>query len=195
MTEAVMNYGELRRDKDRFFKQDSASPLMPEQREHFEALNYFPPDPALDLVLTPEVFSEKANVKIPTTKGDFRYYQRWGRITFRVGEQEGQLTMYHIPGESEFFIPFRDSTSGTETYGAGRYIEAELLPSGKVHINFNFAYNPYCAYNEPPELAAPSGREPRTWSCPIPPRENHLKIPIRAGEKKPTGAWVIAEHD
>jgi uncharacterized protein (DUF1684 family) len=86
-----------------------------------------------------------------------------------------------------------DATSGTETYDAGRYVEAERLPNGKVLLDFNAAYNPYCAYNEPPSLSV--GHEPHVWSCPIPPKENRLKVPIRAGEKKPIGEWVIQDSE
>jgi uncharacterized protein (DUF1684 family) len=190
-----MNYDAIRSEKDHFFKHSHQSPLMPEQRAHFEGLAYFPPDPALDFELEPEQFSNKENVKIATTTdGETRFYQRWGRIRFFIDEQEGVLTLYRIPGEHEFFVPFKDATSGHESYGTGRYVEAELLPNGKVHIDFNFAYNPYCAYNEPESLAAQVGREPRTWTCPIPPKENRLTIPIHAGEKTPAGAWVIEDH-
>jgi uncharacterized protein len=86
-----------------------------------------------------------------------------------------------MPGDDRFFVPFMDATSGTETYAAGRYIEAELDANGNIMIDFNEAYNPYCAYS------------PR-WSCPIPPVENRLKVPLRAGEKSPEGSWVETDH-
>ena len=69
----------------------------------------------------------------------------------------------------ELFIPFRDATSGKETYGAGRYVEAEPLGGGRFTLDFNRAYNPYCAYND-------------AWRCPLPPSENWLAVAIRAGE-------------
>ncbi len=69
-----------------------------------------------------------------------------------------------------YFLPFADSTSGEETYGAGRYLEIETLPDGTSLVDFNYAYNPYCAYNE-------------KWSCPLTPSENRLKVPIESGEK------------
>ena len=70
----------------------------------------------------------------------------------------------------ELFLPFADATSGVETYGAGRYLEPEALPDGRMSVDFNYAYNPYCAYNE-------------RWSCPITPAENRIDVPIRGGER------------
>jgi len=87
---------------------------------------------------------------------------------FRVDGQEAELTIY--ASHHGLFLPFVDALAGTETYGAGRYLDPEVLPNGKFLIDFNLAYNPYCAYND-------------RWSCPLTPFENRLKAPIRAGEK------------
>jgi uncharacterized protein (DUF1684 family) len=172
----------FRQAKDEFFQSSPQSPLSPEQQEHFGGLSYYEPDPALVFDLQPEQFGEKAHVKMQTSTGETRSYLRWGKVTFQVAGEEASLTLYFTPGTLEFFVPFTDATSGTETYGAGRYLELGRLPDGKVHLDFNMAYNPYCAY-------APQ------WSCPIPPRENRLKVPIRAGEKNPVGEWVASEHE
>ena len=80
------------------------------------------------------------------------------------------LAVYRSPHHDELFLPFRDATSGRETYGAGRYLEPAKLAGGRLLVDFNLAYNPYCAYSE-------------EYSCPLPPFENHLKVAIRAGEK------------
>ena len=69
-----------------------------------------------------------------------------------------------------YFLPFADALAGTETYGAGRYLDPEAIGDGRFLLDFNLAYNPYCAYNE-------------QWSCPITPRDNRLAVPIRAGER------------
>ena len=79
-----------------------------------------------------------------------------------------ELTLYH--GAYGFFLPFVDSAAGIETYPSGRYLEPEPLPGDRFLVDFNLAYNPYCAYND-------------RWSCPITPFENRLKVPVRAGEK------------
>ena len=78
-----------------------------------------------------------------------------------------------------FFLPFVDAGAGTETYPAGRYLEPEHLGGDTFHVDLNQAYNPFCAYNE-------------SWSCPITPAENRLKVAIHAGEKIPVGEWVKA---
>jgi uncharacterized protein (DUF1684 family) len=118
-------------------------------------------------MLEVEEFPVQDTVRMQTTTGDVQSYERFGRIRFEVEGQEAALTLYH--NEYGFFLPFADSLAGRETYGAGRYLEPEPLPDGRILVDFNLAYNPYCAYNE-------------HWSCPITPAENRLKVPIRAGE-------------
>jgi uncharacterized protein (DUF1684 family) len=158
----------LRADKDRFFATDPQSPLSPEQKRDFHGLNYFPENPALRLVATVEEFQKKDQVQMQTTTGGVQPHTRFGRFKFTLDGQEAELTIYADP--HGFFLPFVDSLAGTETYGAGRYLEPEPLGKNKFLVDFNLAYNPYCAYNE-------------RWSCPITPRENRLKVPVRAGEK------------
>jgi uncharacterized protein (DUF1684 family) len=100
--------------------------------------------------------------------GDPQIYKRYGRFKFKVEGEETELTLYS--NQDGFFLPFVDSLAGKETYPAGRYIEVEELKDGKFLLDFNLAYNPYCAYND-------------VWSCPLTPAENRLKVAIRAGEK------------
>ena len=80
-----------------------------------------------------------------------------------------QLTLYKDTDGADFFLPFADATSGNETYGAGRYLDVESLPDGRLLVDFNYSYNPYCAYNA-------------NWRCPLTPSENRIKVAIRAGE-------------
>jgi len=163
---------DFRKHKDEFFGGDDQSPLTPDQRRGFQGLSYYDENPGLGLELSAQEFDDKEVVEMQTSTGDIAAYRRWGRIAFEVEGETGELTLYqdgHGHGE-EFFVPFVDSTSGVETYGSGRYIEAHPLPGGKVSIDFNYAYNPYCAYNE-------------RWSCPLTPLENRLQVPIHAGEK------------
>jgi uncharacterized protein (DUF1684 family) len=158
----------FRREKDGLFRTAPQSPLSPEQRQAFTGLHYFPPKADLDLVVEVERLPERQSVEIQTSTGDVRSYERFGRFRFSVEGQEVTLTVYR--NEDGYFLPFADSLAGKETYGAGRYLEPEELPDGRFAVNFNLAYNPYCAYNA-------------KWSCPITPAENRIKVPIRAGEK------------
>ena len=158
----------FRAEKDRFFVMHSASPLTLEQRRDFHGLNYFPENPALRFDLPIEEFPKKDEIQMQTTTGDVQTYSRFGKIKFTAEGQAVELTIYASP--HGFFLPFVDGLAGRETYGAGRYLEPELGGKGLLRVDFNLAYNPYCAYNE-------------QWSCPITPAENRVKAPIRAGEK------------
>jgi hypothetical protein len=159
---------EFRKSKDQFFGYDHHSPLTHEQQHHFEGLNYFPENPALKKSVTVEVFPEKQELTIQTSTGDVQTYQRYGRFEFTVDGQTAALTIYSS-GE-DYFLPFVDGLARKETYGAGRYLDPIPLTKDKFLIDFNYAYNPYCAYNE-------------RWSCPLTPAENRIEVPIRAGEK------------
>jgi uncharacterized protein (DUF1684 family) len=164
---AVTRLDVFRREKDDFFRHDPNSPLTPEQRLGFTGLRYFPENPALRLTVDVEPFAEAETIRMQTSTGDVQTYERYGRFTFEVDGRPAALTVYRVDGS--YFLPFVDALAGGETYGAGRYLEPEELPDGRLEVDFNYAYNPYCAYNE-------------NWSCPIPPAENRLKVPIRAGE-------------
>ena len=161
---------EFRVEKDSFFAYHPQSPLTFEQKQSFQGLDYFPEATELRFELDVEVFSERAEVEIQTSTGDVQSFTRYGKISFPVEGQDAELTIY--ANENGFFLPFVDSLAGVETYPAGRYLEPEVLPNGKFLIDFNMAYNPYCAYND-------------EWSCPLTPFENRMKAPIRAGEKLP----------
>jgi uncharacterized protein len=160
---------EFRQEKDAFYASDPQSPLSPEQQHGFKGLLYFPENPALRLQTSVKQFDQQEEVSMQTSTGSVQTYYRYGRFHFDVDGQDAELTLYSSE-EGDFFLPFRDALAGKETYAAGRYLEPVSLEDGLFLIDFNYAYNPYCAYNE-------------RWSCPIPPAENRLKVPIRAGEK------------
>lgn len=158
----------FRAEKDEFFASHPQSPLTREQRHNFNGLYYFPENESLNLEVKVEEFPVKEEIKMQTTTGNMQTYQRYGKFKFTVDGVEAELTIYQ--SEHGFFLPFVDSIAGSETYPAGRYLEPEPLPGNRFLVDFNLAYNPYCAYNE-------------MWSCPITPAENRLKVAIRAGEK------------
>ncbi len=160
---------EYRRGKDAWFKSSPDSPLPPGEREHFIGLNYYPENPDLRLIITPEPFAEQEPIRMTTSTGGTQDYLRWGRFHFVVDGQPAALTVYYASW-GDYFVPFADTTSGGETYGAGRYLELDQRGDGTFLADFNLAYNPYCAYSD-------------EYSCPIPPAENRIAVPIRAGEK------------
>jgi uncharacterized protein (DUF1684 family) len=173
--ESMSELNQFRASKDQFFAKDHHSPLTQDQQAAFDGLQYFPENPDLRFELEIEEFPEKDSIEMQTSTGDIQTHQRFGKIHFEVDGQGVELTLYK--DTHGFFLPFADSLAGEETYGAGRYLEPEPLPNGKVLVDFNLAYNPYCAYND-------------LFSCPLTPWENRLKVPIRAGEKLPNGDWV-----
>lgn len=168
--EPVTAIEDFRRAKDHMFAHDPESPIPVAEREEFGGLSYFPPATALVIRATIEPPGDTGELQMATSTGDEVSYHRAGQVHFTVDGTAATLTLFGVTGERDLFVPFRDSTSGTETYGAGRYLEVAHPDDGAVELDFNYAYNPYCAYSE-------------MYSCPLPPLENWLKVPIRAGEK------------
>ncbi len=159
---------EHRRRKDEAFEHSPQSPIPPPDRHAFPGLEYYDPDPGFVFTLDVDP-GDGSEVQVQTTDGRERTYRRTGSVSFEVGGEQVRLTLFSTehPG---YFVPFRDATSGKETYGAGRYLEVDANPDGTVTLDFNYAYNPFCAYDE-------------AYSCPLPPGENWLRVPIRAGER------------
>lgn len=166
---------EFRRAKDHMFVHDPETPIPPDERDEFPGLSYFEPDPALVISGHIEPSPVTDDLLMPTSTGEEVSYQRYGVAHFTVDGAPAQLTLFASEGDRDLFVPFRDATSGKETYGAGRYLEVTRPNDHLVELDFNYAYNPYCAYSE-------------AYSCPLPPLENWLKVPIRAGEKVYEGA-------
>ncbi len=158
----------FRAEKDEFFGGHPQSPLTREQRKDFHGLQYFPENDSLRLEVKVNEFENKQKFEMQTSTGDVQVYEKFGKFSFEVDGEQAELTIYR--SEHGFFLPFVDILAGKETYPAGRYLDPEPLPGGHFIVDFNIAYNPYCAYNE-------------MWSCPITPAENRLKVAIQAGEK------------
>jgi uncharacterized protein (DUF1684 family) len=165
----------FRRQKDKYFKESPDSPLLPEDREEFDGLHYYPYDPSYRVTATFVAEPHPGIFRVQTTTGDYKEYTRIGRLEFVLNGQHLRLTAFLPPGDEplhggRLFVPFRDKTSGRETYGAGRYLDLNRRATNEYVLDFNRAYNPYCAYSP-------------YYSCPLPPGENTLPVEIRAGEK------------
>lgn len=163
-----------RQEKDRILKLSPDSPILKEERTNFKGLNYFPVNLNYRLDAKFEVYKDKEQIKMLTSKGEKDVYIRYGALKFTLDGVECSLDTFKSLSTDvdpkRLFIPFRDTTSGKETYGAGRYLELDENTNGIYTVDFNLAYNPYCAYNI-------------DFSCPLPPEQNTLKVAVRAGEK------------
>lgn len=175
----------FRKAKDTLFASHPQSPLDASARTTFRELAYFPYDPALCVTATLEPDMAEDTVLAPSSGPHAMPLRRAGRVTFALDGVTISLAVYWIDVYGGgLFLPFRDATSGGETYGAGRYLHdtvkgSDLLrfddtteqgyAGGRLLLDFNYAYNPSCAY------------DPR-WVCPLTPPENRLKVAIRVGE-------------
>jgi uncharacterized protein len=172
MTERGERLAGYRHRRDHFFAEHPNSPLRGSQRAEFAGLDYFPEraDLVLNLPLDESGPEVGEAVEIPTTDGKAKSFSRVGRIRFDVDGAPAELTVFKDSDRGSLFIPFRDASAGRDTYAVGRYLEPQTRPDGTLDVDFNYAYNPFCAYGE-------------GWSCPIPPEENQLAVTIAAGEK------------
>ena len=163
-----------REEKELFMKSDSGSPFV-NQKEKFTHLNYFEPDLKYKISADLAPIESKKVVVLPTSDGKEKKYLEYAFAEFKLEGKKTNLLILEImdsgPYRGTLFLAFADDTSTKETYGAGRYIDLKKVPGAtSITLDFNKAYNPYCAYSD-------------DFSCPFPPKENILPIEIRAGEK------------
>lgn len=170
-----------REEKDRFFAEHPQSPIPPEERDAFESLSYFDPDPEFRVEADVTVHDDPEPVEMETTNGPPVRYLRVVTFEFELRGEDCELHGYRQenPEHDGLFVPFRDKTTGQQTYSGGRYMEFEpetdLEAADTITLDFNLAYTPFCAYSE-------------TFSCPLPPEENWLEVIVPAGEKTPEEA-------
>jgi uncharacterized protein len=163
-----------REEKERFMKTSKESPFA-ENTNDFKGLTYYPPDPKYKITADLTPITNKQVVLLPTSDGKEERYVEYAFAEFDLDGYHNKLLILEMidmgPFRGKLFLAFSDETSAVETYGAGRYLDvSKVQGSNTITLDFNQAYNPFCAYNE-------------KYSCPIPPRENLLKVAIRAGEK------------
>ncbi len=162
-------------EKDRLYGADPE--LIPvAKRAALLPLRYYDVDPSYKVPASLKLSQNRPVFDMPTSTGTNRKMQRVGVLEFTLQGTQMSLEAFVEAGTQQItslFVPFADVTTGTETYGAGRYLDLKPTPTGFYVIDFNKAYNPTCAYNP-------------TWECPYPPPANRLKVAIRAGEKAPS---------
>lgn len=168
---------ENRAEKDRFFDEHPQSPIPPDEREAFDGLAYFDPDPSFRVEATVEQHADPDTVLMDTSADTEVQYERVATLSFSVAGTEQTLAAYQQTesDQNQWFIPFRDKTTGQQTYHDGRYMELELendTTPDTLTLDFNLAYSPFCMYSE-------------TFACPLPPEANWLDVAIEAGERAP----------
>lgn len=170
---------EFRKTKDWHWKHDAESPLTEDQKRKFTGLSYFPYNPKLRFVLTLDknIPNVGEKVVIETTKGDKQVYLRAGKVLFRVDEKDVEAVILEDPEQEQYqyYLLFKDETTGKETYENGRMLQIETRSASsgqeELIVDFNYAYNPYSSYND-------------NWDCPITPQENFLPVRVEVGEKR-----------
>ena len=163
-----------RDEKDRFMLTSAESPFA-KAPEEYKGLNYYAPDIKYRVIANLRPIKEKKPVVLATNDGKEQRYVEYAYAEFKLDGVNNKLLILEIadmgPFRGKLFLAFGDATSANETYGAGRYLDVTKTPgSSTIKLDFNLAYNPYCAYDD-------------SFTCPLPPRENMLSIPIKAGEK------------
>ncbi len=175
-TDPATAWARWRRERDRLYRTHPQSPIPAGRRGDDTSPEYYPYDPALRVHARVEG-SDGAAFDLPGSASGHVVAERAGTARFTLNGEGLSLSMFWLTDYAGgLFVSFRDSTSGRETYGAGRYVldtakGADLgMDAGGLILDFNFSYQPSCSYDE-------------RWSCPLPPRENWLNVPIRAGER------------
>ena len=158
-----------RAGKDRFFRTSTESPLT--DKAGFTGLRYYQPELSYQVTARLEPFADKTQkLVVRMSDGSEEVYDKFAHAVFSINGETCRLLIVKL--DDTYSILFRDATSGKETYGGGRYLELEPadLSNNQAVLDFNKAYNPYCAYTP-------------TYACPLPPAENTLSVAVRAGER------------
>lgn len=157
------------------FSSKADSPLTDEDLKTFKALDFFPIDTSYRVTAKLRIHKDSKPFKMATTTDRLPIYKLYATASFTINGKELQLEIYQNQNlvltpdyENYLFLPFTDNTNGDTSYGGGRFIDLEIPESDEIIIDFNQAYNPYCAYNH-------------KYSCPIPPEINHLDLDVKAG--------------
>ncbi|MEM0939891.1 MAG: DUF1684 domain-containing protein [Bacteroidota bacterium] len=181
--QTIKEYWEGRHD---FFRTSESSPFVQKKAEYQE-VDVFPTDPSYKIPATLEKFTKREILTIGNSDGTNTNYLKFAVAKFKIaGLQQSILILRAFGFGNQYLTAFGDETSGETTYGGGRYLDLEIGKSDRVTIDFNKAYNPYCAYFA-------------DFTCPLPPPENLLTVAIEAGEKvypwllTPEGLWLREE--
>jgi uncharacterized protein (DUF1684 family) len=163
---------EWRAEKNSFMR-SAQSPVPPERRAAFPPLPYFAIEPDYRVPAVLKILRGDDVLEMPTSTGQRRQMRRIGTLEFTLKGSPHTLTAFADATETDIrslFVPFGDLTNGSETYQGGRYLDLDRTATGIYDLDFNRAYHPFCVFNS-------------AYDCPVPPRENRLPVPVRAGER------------
>lgn len=176
-SEMVMEVLLFQKELNEEFKNPETSPLPDRYRKDFEGLDFFQPDTSFRVIASLERTADAIPFMMPTTTDRLSEEVVYGVANFTLNGQKYSLEVYQnleLMETAEYkdylFLPFLDNTNGDETYAGGRYLDLAIPEGNSVILDFNRAYNPYCAYN-------------KKYSCPIVPKRNYLNTKIMAGVK------------
>jgi uncharacterized protein len=169
--ESIYDIGikDFRSNKDASMKNSKDSPI--EDKENFKGLNYFGVDAKFKVIAQLDRFKTGQKFTVSMSGGETEEYEPFGNATFEIDGLKCALKLFKSENNL-LFVPFKDKTNGTETYGGGRYLDVEMtaINGTEIELDFNKSYLPFCAYNH-------------SFTCPVPPTENSLQIAVKAGEK------------
>jgi uncharacterized protein (DUF1684 family) len=176
----LMGDTEYQQELNASYKDATKSPLKKKDLRTFKGLDFFPVDATFIVIAKLTKTANAPTFEMATTTDRKPLYKEYGVLNFQLKGKNCALTIYQSQDDLRdeeykdyLFLPFTDDTSGNESYGGGRYMDAmttDEKADGTIELNFNNTYNPYCAYND-------------KYSCPLTPRKNHLNIEIKAGIK------------
>ncbi|UIO99476.1 DUF1684 domain-containing protein [Halobaculum sp. CBA1158] len=179
--EWVSQLREMRAEKDEFFASDPQSPLDPAHSDGFDGLDYFDPNPAYRVEADVTVHDDLETTELTVRNGTAERFHEVATLSFTVPTADGDaveetLSALRAEGSRALFLPFRDKTTGQQTYDGGRYMDlhpkGDLADVDAVTLDFNLAYTPFCAFSD-------------AFACPLPPTENWLDVAVPAGERTP----------
>ena len=173
---------DFRTKMNKEFADTAETPLTKEGLAKFKEIDFFPVKMKYYVKAKLTVTPSEEPFEMPRSKGNTGTYRKYGTATFTLHGKSCRVSVYQfmkLANDDKYknylFLPFKDMTNGKQTYGGGRFLDLEIPEGDTLIIDFNKAYNPLCCYGNP------------KYSCPIPPKENHLEVKILAGEKKYKG--------
>jgi uncharacterized protein (DUF1684 family) len=171
----TLTTSQYQKELKEFYENPETTPLKEEEKSNFKGIHFYPIEDSFKVTADFTKIENGKSIPFPTSAKKIKQYKEYGLVQFQLEGKNLELTLYqsdplHEGYENSLFLPFTDDTNGDTSYGGGRYLDLETsdVKNGKIILDFNKAYNPYCAYS-------------KHYNCPIPPANNYLEVEIKAG--------------